>query len=62
MELLLNGKKKKISINGNLESLIKKLRLRREEVIVKINGKLSPETYSPKKSDKIEIIQVVFGG
>ncbi|MFH1784888.1 MAG: MoaD/ThiS family protein [Candidatus Micrarchaeota archaeon] len=42
--------------------LVKKLGFMREEIVIKVNGKLVPETTQLKKTDKVEIIKVVFGG
>ena len=48
--------------NGTPIELLKKLKIMREEVLVKVNGKLVPETTRLKKTDKVEVIKVVFGG
>ena len=62
MELILNNEKKNISFSGDAIELLRQLKLRREEVIVKVNGKLAPETTQLDSKDKVEVIQVVFGG
>jgi thiamine biosynthesis protein ThiS len=62
MELRIDNAMKKINFSGTLAELIKKSGFMREEVVVKVNGKLVPETTKLKKTDKVEIIKVVFGG
>ena len=62
MLLILDNKRKKMEFKGTALQLLKKLELRREEVVVKINGKLAPETTELDGKDKIEVIKVVFGG
>lgn len=51
-----------IEFQGAVSGLLKELKVMREEVVVKINGKLAPETAIVKSGDKVEIIKVVFGG
>lgn len=62
IDLKLDNKNKKVNFNGTLMGLLKKLGVMREEVVVKVNGKLVPETTRLKKTDKVEVIKVVFGG
>lgn len=62
IDLKLDNKNKKVNFNGTLMGLLKKLGVMREEVVVKVNGKLVPETTQLKKTDKVEVIKVVFGG
>ena len=62
MQLVLDNQKKKLAFTGTAEQLLKKLKIRREEVVIKINGKLAPETTEVGGSDSVEIIKVVFGG
>jgi len=62
MQLIINNEKKELEFNGTAAQLIKELNMRREEVVIKINGKLAPETTQVNGSDSVEIIKVVFGG
>jgi thiamine biosynthesis protein ThiS len=62
MRLFLDGQSKDLKHAGPISDLLKRLKLRREEVVVKLNGKLAPETSSVEENDKVEIIRVVFGG
>ncbi len=63
MKLMLDGRKaKQIKFSGSVASLLKKIGVRREEVVVKLNGRLAPETASVGASDKVEVLRVVFGG
>lgn len=62
MWLITNNDKKNIEFDGTVDQLLKQLNIRREEVVVKINGKLAPETTTVNGNDSVEIIKVVFGG
>ena len=62
MKLFLDGRLKKLNHAGTVSALLKKLKVSREEVVVKLNGRLAPETASVLTSDKVEVIKVVFGG
>lgn len=62
MKLILNNEKKELVFSGTAAQLIKQLNLRREEVVIKINGRLAPETTQLDGNDSVEIIKVVFGG
>jgi len=62
MELVFDNRKKRMAFSGPVSSLLRKMKARREEVVIKVNGKLAPETREIKPSDRVEIIRVVFGG
>lgn len=62
MELIIDNEPKLVDYTGPVSMLLKDLRLLREEVVVKVNGKLAPETKKVGKKDRVEIIKVVFGG
>lgn len=62
MQLVLDNKKSEIQFQGTVSSLLKHLKVLREEVVIKINGRLAPETTELKSEDMVEIIKVVFGG
>jgi len=62
MWLIINNDKKNIEFDGTVDQLLKQLNIRREEVVVKINGKLAPETTNVNGNDSVEVIKVVFGG
>lgn len=62
MRLILDGVEKAGHHKGRIALLLRKLKLRREEVVVKLNGQLAPETASIEENDRVEIIRVVFGG
>ena len=62
MDITIDNKRKRIDFEGDISSLLKSLKVMREEVVVKVNGKLAPETKMITKKDKVEIIKVVFGG
>ncbi|MEW6723109.1 MAG: MoaD/ThiS family protein [Candidatus Micrarchaeota archaeon] len=62
MELVLDNAPKKMEFDGTVSALLRELKVMREEVVVKVNGRLAPETRKIGKGDKVEIIKVVFGG
>ncbi len=62
MKLTVDGERKLMRHSGSVSSLLKKLGVMREEVVVKVNGKLAPETREIGARDRVEIIKVVFGG
>ncbi len=62
MELIIDNERKDLDYSGTVSSLLKDLKFMREEVVIKVNGKLAPETRKVGKKDKVEIIKVVFGG
>jgi thiamine biosynthesis protein ThiS len=62
MELVFDNIRKRRRFKGTVSDLLSSLKLMREEVVVKVNGKLAPETKMLSDSDKVEVIKVVFGG
>ena len=62
MELLLDNKSTEMEFNGTVSTLLKDLKVMREEVVIKINGRLAPETAMIMPDDRVEIVKVVFGG
>ncbi|MBI5228238.1 MoaD/ThiS family protein [Candidatus Micrarchaeota archaeon] len=62
MELVFDNQKMDKEFVGPISSLLRELKVMREEVVVKVNGKLAPETLKVGKNDSVEIIKVVFGG
>jgi len=62
MQLVLDNKRKEMEFKGTVQDLLKELKVRREEVVIKVNGSLTPETKEIGPDDRVEIIQVVFGG
>lgn len=62
MELIVDSERKRMRHSGSVSSLLKKLGVMREEVVVKVNGKLAPETHEINARDRVEVIKVVFGG
>ncbi len=62
VELAIDNDLKEIDYSGTVAALLKELKLMREEVVVKVNGRLAPESRKVGGKDRIEIIKVVFGG
>jgi sulfur carrier protein ThiS len=62
MELFLDNRMSRMEFEGTVSGLLRELKVMREEVVIKINGRLAPETARIKPQDKVEVIKVVFGG
>ncbi len=62
MELVFDNQEREVDFSGTVDELLKELKVMREEVVIKVNGKITPETESVGENDKVEIIKVVFGG
>jgi len=62
MDLVFDNIKKSKKFKGTVSDLLKDLKVMREEVVVKVNGRLAPETMMLADSDRVEVIKVVFGG
>jgi len=62
MEVIIDNRARAIEFSGDVSSLLKSLGLMREEVVVKVNGRLAPDTKILSGKDKVEVIKVVFGG
>ena len=62
MEIRVDNERLDMPFDGTISELLRELKLMREEVVVKVNGKLAPETKPLSRSDKVHIIKVVFGG
>lgn len=63
MRIILNREKTRANFKkGKILGLLSELKLSREEVLVKVNGKLAPEDAEISQKDRVEIIKVVFGG
>jgi sulfur carrier protein ThiS len=62
MELILDNEKKAMEFRGTIGGLLKSMKLAREEVVVKLNGRLAADTVEIGSDDTVEVIKVVFGG
>ena len=62
MKVIVDGRERKVRHRGDVSSLLKKLKVMREEAVVKVNGRLVPDTRTLSDSDDVEVIRVVFGG
>ena len=63
MRVLQNNEERKVAFaKGTAADLLRKMKLAREEVLVKVDGKLVPEDADIGSGSRIEIIKVVFGG
>jgi len=62
VELVLDDESREMEFSGTLAELLKELKIMREEAVVRVNGRLAPETRKVKPRDRIEVIRVVFGG
>lgn|GEM_PF-6375068 len=62
MGLTLNGKPRKHIAGISCGQLLKKLKISREECIVKVNGKPAADERKISAKDNVEVITIVFGG
>jgi thiamine biosynthesis protein ThiS len=62
LEIRVDNESMDMTFSGTIGELLRELKLMREEVVVKVNGKLAPETRALSAKDRVEIIKVVFGG
>ncbi|MFH0884504.1 MAG: MoaD/ThiS family protein [Candidatus Micrarchaeota archaeon] len=62
MEVIIDNRKQEVGFSADVSSLLRELGLMREEVVVKVNGRLVPDTKTLAHTDKVEVIKVVFGG
>ncbi|MEW6035993.1 MAG: MoaD/ThiS family protein [Candidatus Micrarchaeota archaeon] len=62
MELIFDNRARRVEFDGTVSGLLRDLKVMREEVVVKVNGRLVPDTRVLGPSDKVEVIKVVFGG
>lgn len=58
--LKFEGEVKRIEFKGTLKELVNSMGLYTPEVVVKVNGKITPETYKLKGDEEVEVIQVVY--
>jgi sulfur carrier protein ThiS len=62
MEILLDGRKVKAAKAQDVRQLLARLSLNSEEVLVKVNGKLAPDSLKIVPKDEVKIMRVIFGG
>lgn len=62
MEIIVDNENRPMEFSGTIQGLLKELGLMREEVVVKVNGRIAPETRQLGARDSVRIIKVVFGG
>ncbi len=56
------NKTKEIEFEGKLKKLLKKLKIKREEVIIIRNNKVITDNTKIKQEDKLEFLSVLSGG
>jgi len=62
MEILLDGRKKRVKAAKSVAGLLSSLGLSSEEALVKVNGKLAPDSAPISPKDKVKVMRVIFGG
>ncbi|MCX8194888.1 MAG: MoaD/ThiS family protein [Candidatus Micrarchaeota archaeon] len=62
MQVILDGRKAKVKAASSVGELISVLGLAKEEVLVKVNGKLASDRTPISKKDKVKVMRVIFGG
>ena len=64
-KIQLNGKKLKINENISVKDLLKKYKLKENQIAIELNGTILPKQSYKKKiknRDKIEIVHFIGGG
>ncbi|MGB9719333.1 MAG: MoaD/ThiS family protein [Candidatus Anstonellales archaeon] len=49
-----------MKFKGRITELLKKLKMNREEVVVKVDGKVAPESAELEGNEEVEIVRVVL--
>ncbi|MEM4633709.1 MAG: MoaD/ThiS family protein [Candidatus Anstonellaceae archaeon] len=63
MKLIVDGKEvEKPPSAKTVAQLMQMLGLSKEEVLVKVNGKLVPDGHAISPKDEVKIIKVIYGG
>ncbi len=62
MEITVDGRKASVKGAKTVGELLSSLKLNGEEVLVKVNGKLAPDSAPISTKDKVKIMRVIFGG
>jgi len=62
MKLKIDNQEEECDFSGTVASLVMSKGLLLEEVIVRVNGSIAPETKVVGPQDRVEILKVVFGG
>lgn len=61
--IVLDGKQVRVDTDASdVGQLLKTLEISPQEALVRVNGKLRPESMPISKKDEVEVIRVVFGG
>ena len=53
---------KEVRAGQTIDSLIKELKRNKETFIIKLNGKIAHESEALKEGDRLELVNVIFGG
>lgn len=62
MEITLDGRRVKAKNAATVAQLVSSLKLNREEVLVKLNGKLAADGQKISRGDEVKVMRVIFGG
>jgi len=63
VKVFIERKNKKINVDAkDIDGLIKKLSINREEVIIVKNNELTPRNEKLKDSDEVKFLSVISGG
>ena len=62
MEIILDGRKKKVKAVKTVEGLVSALKMNDEEILVKVNGKLASDGTNISSNDVVKVMRVIFGG
>ena len=62
IELEIRGKKKKLKKETTIGKLLEKQKIRRDDFVISINGKVVLEDEKLKDKDKVKLYPVISGG
>ncbi len=63
VKVLIERENKKLNIKAkDIDEIIKKLSINKEEVIIVINGELTPNNVKLKDKDEVKFLSVISGG
>ena len=62
MEITVDGKKTNAKAATTVAGLLSSLGLNPEETLVKVNGRLAPNSAKISPKDEVKVMRVIFGG
>ena len=62
MEITVDGRKKRVNAAKSVGELLAALSINREEALVKVNGRLAPDSAEISGKDDVKVMRIIFGG